>query len=271
MTNQGKETIMSVQSYINHHVPSQISIHHVAILRPFKWLAQGWLDINNHLMASLAHGLAVSALIMATLFLTNMNIYVVAVIISGFMLIGPIMAAGLCELSRRNESGEAVSFDDSLTGIRHCQSSLNHFAGILLAFSVLWFLISATVLFLTVGNIAPSLDQLVWGGGDFLEFVTPTQVLLYLIVGGLLASIVFVVSVVSVPAIIENDIPAVDAMAISFKVTITNLATMLVWASLIVVLTAIGFATFLVGMIIIYPLLGHATWYAYRDLVEKKA
>ncbi|NQZ52757.1 MAG: DUF2189 domain-containing protein [Piscirickettsiaceae bacterium] len=260
---------MSVQSYINHKIPSQLTIHHVALLRPFNWLAQAWQDISRHPKASLAHGLTVSALLLVVLVITSVNIYIIAAAISGFMLLGPIMAAGLCELSRRNESGESVSFDDSLAGLRHCQSSLNHLAGILLGFSVLWFLISGLVLTLTIGDIAPPLDQTLWGG--FLALVTPMQLTLYIVVGGLLASIVFVVSVVSVPAIIENDIPAVDAMAISFKVVTSNLLTMLVWAALIVLLTAIGFATFLVGMIVIYPLLGHATWYAYRDLVEKKA
>jgi uncharacterized membrane protein len=260
---------MSIQSYLNHQVPSKLTIQHVAVFRPFHWLAKGWSDINHQPMASLAHGLVVSSLILVTFLITSINIYILAIIISGFMLIGPIMAAGLCELSRRNESGEAISFDDSLEGLRHCQSSLNHFAGILLAFSVLWFVISGLVLSLIIGDLTPSLEQIVWG--DFLSFVTPVQLMLYLLVGGILASLVFVVSVVSVPVIIEKNIPALDAMALSFEVTITNLATVLVWASLIVVLTAIGFATFLVGMIVIYPLLGHATWHAYRDLVESKA
>lgn len=257
---------MSVQSYLNHRIPSRLAIHHVAMLRPFNWLSQAWQDIHHHPKASLAHGLAVSSLLFITLVITNLNLYVIAAAISGFMLIGPILAAGLCELSRRNEQGESVSFDDSLAGLSEKQHALIQFTSILLSFTILWFLVSGLALQLTLGSIAPPLEQTLWD--NFLDRVTPTQLLLYTIIGGLLALVVFVVSVVSVPAIIENNVPAAEAMALSIKVTMENLPTMLVWALLIVILTAIGFMTFLLGMIVVYPLLGHATWHAYRDLVE---
>ncbi len=259
---------MSEQSYSSPATSAQLAIQQAALLKPFSWLTQGWQDIRRHPQASLAHGLAVSALILISLIITSVHIYIIAAVVSGFMLIGPIMAAGLCELSRRDENGEASTFDGSLDGLRHCQSKLNHLAGILLGFSVLWFIISGLVLFLTVGSIAPSLELTLWG--DFLTYVTPSQIALYTVVGGLLATIVFVVTVVSVPTIIENNIPAVEAMIVSFKVTIANLPTMIVWSALIVLLTVIGFTTFLIGMVVIYPLLGHATWHAYRDLVESK-
>jgi len=260
---------MSEQSYINQKVPEQLSIQPVGFLRPFIWLAYAWQDLLRHPIASLAYGFAVSALLLVIFFVTSLNIYVIVASISGFMLIGPIMAAGLCELSRRNENDEAVGFDESIDGLQHCQSSLTRFAGILLGFSALWFLLSGLVLSLTVGDIAPPLDQTMWG--NFLTLVTPSQLLLYAIVGGILACVAFVVSVVSVPAIIDNSLPSADAMAVSFKATLDNLPTMLLWAFLIVLLSAVGFVTFLIGMIIIYPLLGHATWHAYRDIVNNQA
>jgi uncharacterized membrane protein len=82
-----------------------------------------------------------------------------------------------------------------------------------------------------------------------------------------LAVIVFAVSVVSVPLIIDRHATASDAIRASLRATVRNLPAMLVWAALIVVLTALGFATLLAGMIIVAPLLGYATWHAYRDLI----
>ena len=259
---------MSVQSHIHYKFPAQFSIRHVAFMRPFSWLFRGWSDLISHPRASLAHGLIVTGLFMVTLMLTSSHVYVLAAVISGFMLIGPIMAAGLCELSRRREKGEPLSFDDSLSGLSRNQTSLVRFAGMLLGVSVLWFVISGLVLKVTVGDVAPAFDQSLWGG--FLSIVTPMQILLYLVVGGLLAGIVFVLSVVSVPAIIDSSIKALDAVFISIKVVLNNIPTMLVWAALLVLMTGIGLASFLLAMVVIYPLLGHATWHAYRDLVQNE-
>jgi uncharacterized membrane protein len=111
-----------------------------------------------------------------------------------------------------------------------------------------------------------SLQQLLCG--NIFDIDTPMQLALYTVIGGLLSSFVFVMSVISVPTIIENNISAIDAMSASIKVTIENIPSMLVWAALIVMLTGLGFATYLIGMLLIYPLLAHASWHAYRDLVQ---
>jgi uncharacterized membrane protein len=97
--------------------------------------------------------------------------------------------------------------------------------------------------------------------------VSPAQVLTYFGVGAILAAIVFARSVVAVPMIVDRDADAATAVRTSHRVTFRDLPAMLIWASLIVLLTAFGFATMLVGMVIVFPLLGHATWHAYRDLV----
>jgi len=257
---------MNVQNYLNHHIPPQLSVHHVESLKPFKWLNLAWHDISQNPTVSLSHGLIVTALLLVTLLITSVHVYVIAAAITGFMLIGPILSAGLCELSRQHEQGNTVSFDSSLEGLKPSKDALIQFSAILLGFTVLWFLISGLLLTATIGDAVPTLQQLLWG--NILDLMTPMQLVLYMLVGAVLASIVFVVAVVSVPAILENNVPALEAMAISTKVTLENLPTMLVWAGLIVVLTALSFVTYLIGMIVIYPLLAHATWHAYRDLVE---
>lgn len=260
---------MSVQSHLHYHIPAQFSIRHVAFFRPFSWLAKGFHDLIAHPGASLAHGLIITGVFLLALLITSHHVYVLAAVVSGFMLVGPIMAAGLCEISRRAEIHQHVNFDDSLSGLSRNPTALVQFASMLLGFSVLWFILSALVLMVTVGTVAPPLNQTLWG--DFFNVVTPMQLALYLLVGGLLASIVFIMSVVSVPAIIDSQIKALEAIFISLKVAAQNIPTMLVWAALLASLVLIGIGSFMLGMIVIYPLLGHASWHAYRDLVTNRA
>jgi uncharacterized membrane protein len=97
--------------------------------------------------------------------------------------------------------------------------------------------------------------------------VSAEQLIGYVGCGAVLAVIVFSVSVVAVPLMIDRHASATDAIRASVRATLANLPAMLVWSFLIVAVTAMGFITLLVGMVIVAPLLGYATWHAYRDLV----
>ena len=95
-----------------------------------------------------------------------------------------------------------------------------------------------------------------------------SQLIAYVAVGVVLAAVVFTLSVVTIPMIVERHVDASTAMRMSLKVTGRDFPAMLVWAALIAGLVLIGFATSLLGLIVIFPLLGHATWRAYKELVE---
>ena len=256
-----------MDTYLHRSHHAHLHSRRVSFLRPFNWLVSGARDLSKYPKVSLSHGLIVTGVFWIALLVTSMHIYALAAVLSGFMLIGPIMAAGLCEVSRRREKNEPISFDESLSGLSRNQSALLRFSGFLLGFSVLWFIISALVLMATVGDVAPPLDRTLWG--DFFAFASPLQTVLYFVVGGLLATLVFMMSVVSVPAIIDSDIKALDAAFISIRVVLSNIVTMILWAALLALLTGIGIS-FLIAMVVIFPLLGHATWHAYRDLVTNE-
>ena len=102
----------------------------------------------------------------------------------------------------------------------------------------------------------------------FLSGNYPQVVFAYAAVGGVFAAIVFVISAVSIPMLLDRNGDIYTAMATSFLAVTRNPAAMLVWAALIVTLTALGFATALFGLIVIFPILGHATWHAYRELTQ---
>lgn len=240
-------------------------VRRVPITRPFIWLNRGIGDLLTHRMASLAYGLLVS--VMGGLILMyERHPYFIAAAITGFLLVGPILTAGLCQLSRLHDRGEEATFDTSLKVLRSHRRDLLRFSQVLILFSLVWFLLSTMLMQAFLGGTGPALSATVWG--DVLSQISAEQLLAYMLIGGGLACGVFAVSVVAVPMIIDRGAEASSAMRTSLRVTLTDWPAMLVWAGLITLLVAIGFMTFLVGMVIIYPLLGHATWYAYKDLVK---
>lgn len=140
-----------------------------------------------------------------------------------------------------------------------------HFAGVLALVGLLWFVFSAVLLDTTLNASVPTLAVALWGGAA--GSVSMQQLLGYIACGAVLAAFVFSVSVVAVPLIIDRRANATDAIRVSLRAAFANLPAMLMWSALIVAVTAIGFVTLLVGMVFVAPLLGYATWHAYRDLV----
>jgi len=192
--------------------------------------------------------------------------YFVAAAITGFLLVGPAMSAGLCEMSRRHSLGESANFDDSLEGFKRNTSGLTEFGVILAICAAVWFGISAVLLDSVFHIAAPSVSETLYRG--FIDSANRSQVIAYVAVGGLLAAAVFAVSVVSIPLMIDRQATAAQAMRTSVRVAIANIPAMIVWSALITILTAIGYAPLLGGLLIVAPLLGHATWHAYRELVR---
>jgi uncharacterized membrane protein len=130
---------------------------------------------------------------------------------------------------------------------------------------IAWFAMAAALLYLQTGTFSPSISSTV--GGDVVRHLSQDQIIAYGLALGTLGLVVFAMSVVTVPMIIERHVDAKSAIRVSLHISRRNFPVMLVWAVLIIGLVLVGFATGLLAMVVIFPLLGHATWCAYRDLV----
>ena len=239
-------------------------VRRVPLRQALEWLRYGWDDLTHVGRAGLAHGALIAVLGAVLLMLGTSHLYLTAAAVTGYLLVGPVMTTGLCELARRRAAKEPLGFDQSLAGLTRNPDGLAHFGGVLALIALLWFVLSAFLLQSVLNTSAPSLAVALWGGS---ADVNPNQLLGYVGCGAVLAALVFATSVVSVPLIIDRGASASEAIRTSLRATALNLPAMILWAFLIVVLTGLGFATLLVGMVIVAPLLGYATWHAYRDLV----
>jgi len=241
-------------------------LRHVPALAPFDWLAKAWSDLLHHPAASLAYG-ALITLLGGLMLGYPRHPFVVAGLVTGFMLVGPVLAAGLCALSRARSESLAPGFEQSLRTLHQFRRPLLRFGGLLVALALVWFTLSSLLLQQFFGSVGPSLSHTLMG--DVLNHIEPLQLAAYIVIGGSLAAVVFLLSAVTVPLILDRNARVRNAMLTSVKsVLAADFPAMLVWAMLCVLLIALAFATFLLGMVVIFPLLGHATWYAYLDLVK---
>ncbi len=244
---------------------------HLPVSSAFAWLRRGWSDLWINPLFSLLYGIGVfaaSALIIWALFQFRYE-YALFPALAGFILVGPLIANGLYEKSRRIEAGERLTFDSMLI-TRPASGYQALFMGVLLlGLFLLWLRAAVLIYALFFGMVAfPGTDELI----PMLLF-TPTGWALLLtgsVVGALFAAFSFAISVFSVPMLLTERTDALSAMGISMAMVWANLPVMLAWGGIVIVLVAISLATGLLGLIVIFPVLGHATWHAYRAVRPEK-
>ncbi len=244
------------------------SIRRIRADQPWRWLEAGWADLRAVPAISLAYGFAfllVSLCFAGTLFFSGLSA-LLPVFAAGFLLLGPMLAVGLYEASRRLEAGLPVRLRDVVFVSNRNLTQLA-FAGAMLAGAmIVWLQIAGWLFALFYGPVGvPPLS-------DFapMLLLTPRGLSLLVIgtaAGGVIAFTVFAVSAISVPLLLARDIDFVTAAIASIRAVRVNFWAMLLWAWIVALLTAFGIATWFLGLAVIFPLLGHATWHAQRAIV----
>lgn len=243
-------------------------VRRVPLDRPWLWLARGWADLLRAPARSLAVGVAVAAVSIGLKIATLVSgaIYLALPLTAGFFFVAPLIAVGFYEISRRLGAGEAVTGWDVWLAWRRNGTQIAFLGLILMLAHLVWVRIATLLFALFFAGANPSLERLL----DALVFspVSVSFLATGTVVGVLLGAIVFSISVISIPMLIDRDVSVMTAMATSLMAVRVNPPAMALWAALIVGFTAVGLATFYLGLIVVLPLLGHASWHAYRDIVE---
>jgi len=246
------------------------TIAEVGVDRPWVWLAKGWADMRAAPGVSFGYGLffvVFGLMLTALLYLLDV-FYLVLPLAAGFMFIAPIVAVGLYEVSRRLARGEPV---DASTPPQAWRRNFSQFAilGLVLMLFLLAWIRIATLIFALFFPYTP----LEFGSFMATVFFSWDSVPFLLVgcgIGAVLAALVFGIAAISAPMLLDRDVGAITAIAVSVQAVFRNWKTMLFWAILIALFTAAGLVIFYIGLALTLPLIGHASWHAYTDLVVDK-
>lgn len=254
------------------------AVRSVALLAPLRWLALGWRDMWLCGFLSLSHGVALAAFALLLLVVAHQKFWLLAGAFSGFLVVAPVLATSLYAMSRALAHRRPVQLRLLLeTWLSWQRSRLSESGGYwcLVRFGLLlalagtgWVMTSAALITLLAPaavNTPMDFLRLVVLANDNLLFEA------WLLMGGVLAAPIFASSVVAMPLMLDRRTGMMAAVLTSWRVVLANPAPMAVWAALIMLLVLLGFATAMLGLVVLVPLLGHASWHAYVDLVDASA
>ena len=175
------------------------------------------------------------------------------------------MQSVLYEMSRGYREGAAFGLSDVLGAVRHAPLQLAYMGMVLLLFALLWIRIATLLFALFFGSSTPPLEELF--ASLFLTMQGATFLAVGTVTGAVLAFAAFAISAVSIPLIVDKEVDAMTATIASLASVRDNFLPMMLWAWLVAIFTAVGIATLFLGLILFFPLVGHATWHCYRDVL----
>ncbi|WP_453934255.1 DUF2189 domain-containing protein [Acidovorax temperans] len=248
----------------------------VGLMQPMTWLVLAWRDMARSGWISFAHGLAITAFGGAILAVAHHRFWLLAGALSGFLVVAPVLATSLYALSRALEQRQEANLGVVLkTWLNWQNSHLNKWGndywcmvqfGALLALAATGWVITSAA-FITLLAPMPVETPM-----DFMRHVVLANngwlFELWLGLGSLLAAPIFASSVIAMPLLLDRRASLRVAVLTSWQVVVANPLPMAFWAALILGFTLLGLGSLLLGLIFVMPMLGHASWHAYRDLVD---
>jgi uncharacterized membrane protein len=234
---------------------------------PLRWLARGWSDFTRHPGIGLYYGFAFLSMgWLLLLVFEHAPAYTLA-LSAGFLLAGPFMCMGLYQVSMRIERGEKPDFGASLTAWDTRTGTMAIFGAVLLILEMIWGRAALIVFALSFdgmpdfkGSLAALLQP------ENLEFI-----IAYCSVGALFAGLIFAISVVAIPMILDRQVDAVTAAITSIRVVMAAPLVMIFWGAVITTLVVLAMLPWFLGLLVVGPVLGHASWHAYRGTVGDDA
>jgi uncharacterized membrane protein len=251
----------------------------IDLIRPLHWLVWAWRDMARCGWISFAHGLVLTLVGAAILFIARDRFWLLAGALSGFLVVAPILATSLYALSRALERGETADARLVLkTWLNWQNNHFNKFGndywclvqfGALLALAATGWVVTSAALITLLAPV-PITTPI-----DFVQHVVLAQngflFELWLVLGGVLAAPIFASTAVAIPLLLDRRVTLMQAVYTSWRTVLANPLPMAFWAALIMGFTLLGLGSALLGLIAVVPMLGHASWHAYRDLVDASA